>query len=73
MPTDSRDEGLVFGESSEECDYGVRVRTDYIKLPKSLRAFPNSGNDPPFGCRWVRKNLLTSVLDELGEKEIRVE
>ncbi len=59
----------VFGGPSVECDYGVRVCTDYIKLPKSLPAFPNSGDDPPFGCRWVRRNSFISALDELGEKK----
>jgi hypothetical protein len=59
----------VFGGSSKECDYGVRVCTDYIKLPKSLPAFPNDGDDPPFGCRWVRKNSFISVLEEIGEKK----
>ena len=59
----------VFGGSSKECDYGVRVCTDYIKLPKSLPVSPYGGDDPPFGCRWVRKNSFISVLDELGEKK----
>ena len=59
----------VFGGSSSECDYGVRVCTDYIKLPKSLPAFPSNGDNPPFGCRWVRKDSFISVLDELGEKK----
>ena len=53
-----------------ECEHhGVRVCTDYIKLPKSLPAFPNGGGDPPFGCRWMEKNSFISVLDELGEKK----
>jgi hypothetical protein len=38
-------------------------------LSQSLPAFPNGGDDPPFGCRLVRKNSLISVLDELGEKK----
>jgi len=53
-------------EISQKCDYGVRVCTDYIKLPKSVRAFPPDSNDPPFGCRWVRKTLFMSLLDSLG-------
>jgi hypothetical protein len=54
--------------SDQECDYGVRVCTDYIKLPKSLPAFPTKGDDSPFGCRWVRKAAFISVLDNLGGK-----
>jgi len=53
-------------EIAQKCDYGVRVCTDYIKLPKSMPAFPPEDNDPPFGCRWVRKSLLISLLDALG-------
>jgi hypothetical protein len=50
-------------EIAQKCDYGVRVCTDYIKLPKSMHAFPPEGNDPPFGCRWVRKSVFFSLLD----------
>ena len=52
-------------EVREHCDYGVRVCTDYIVLPKSLPAFPPMTEEPPFGCRWVRKTLLISVLGSL--------
>ena len=50
---------------SDKCNYGVRVCTDYIKLPKSLPAFPPESADPPFGCRWVEKNRFASLLDDL--------
>jgi hypothetical protein len=53
-------------EIAQKCDYGVRVCTDYIKLPKSLPAFPPEDNDPPFGCRWVRKAVFISLLDSLA-------
>ena len=53
-------------EIAQKCDYGVRVCTDYIKLPKSVPAFPPEDNDPPFGCRWVRKTLFMSLLDSLS-------
>jgi len=49
------------------CDYGARVCTDYIKLPKSLPAFPPDSEDLPFGCRWVRKAAFISILDNLSE------
>jgi hypothetical protein len=51
---------------AQKCDYGVRVCTDYIKLPKSMRVFPPEDNDPPFGCRWVRKAVFISMLDTLA-------
>ena len=54
-------------EIAQKCDYGVRVCTDYIKLPKSIRAFPPKSNDPPFGCRWVRKDVFVSLLNALGQ------
>jgi hypothetical protein len=53
-------------EIAQKCDYGVRVCTDYIKLPRTMRASPPESNDPPFGCRWVRKTLFMSQLDTLG-------
>ena len=52
-------------EIAQKCDDGVRVCTDYIKLPKSIPAFPPEANDPPFGCRWVRKAVFVSLLDAL--------
>jgi hypothetical protein len=53
-------------EIAQKCDYGVRVCTDYIKLPKPLPTFPPEGNDPPFGCRWVRRAVFVSLLDDLA-------
>jgi hypothetical protein len=53
-------------EISQKCDDSVRVCTDYIKLPKSIPAFPPENNDPPFGCRWVRKGIFISLLDTLA-------
>ena len=40
----------VFSErGANSCDYAVRVCTDYIRLPKTLQAFP--AEEPmPFGC-----------------------
>jgi len=52
-------------EAAQKCDYGVRICTDYIKLPKSVAAFPPEDDDPPFGCRWVRKTLFISLLNTL--------
>ncbi len=51
-------------ESAQSCDYGVRVCTDYIKLPKTMPTF-SPESEPSFGCRWVRKAVFTSLLDAL--------
>ncbi len=53
-------------EPAASCDYGVRICTDHIKLPRSMPAFPPEENDPPFRCRWVRKNVFTSFLESLA-------
>jgi hypothetical protein len=52
---------------NERCDYGVRVCTDYITLPKSMPTSPSSTEDTPFGCRWVRKEALISLIATLGD------
>jgi hypothetical protein len=50
---------------AQKCDDGVRVCTDYIKLPKSPQTSPPMSDDTPFGCRWVRKEAFLSTLDML--------
>jgi hypothetical protein len=52
---------------AQKCDYGVRVCTDYVKLPKMISTFPPTIEQSPFGCRWVRKTLFLSLLDNLGQ------
>lgn len=54
-------------EIAERCDYGVRVCTDYIVLPKSLPTFPPIAEETAFGCRWVRKKVFISALETLRE------
>jgi hypothetical protein len=54
-------------EIARRCDYGVRVCTDYILLPKSVPTFPPMTQETPFGCRWVRKEAFISVLGTLHE------
>src|SRR5580704_16446845 len=54
------------GKSVEErCDYAVRVCTDYVTLPNSIPTFPRRSDETPFGCRWVRKRTITSLLEKL--------
>jgi hypothetical protein len=54
-------------ENDRDCDYGVRVCTNYIRLPKTISAFPPEDNDPPFGCRWVRKGVFIFLLEMLRD------
>jgi len=50
---------------SQKCDHGVRVCTDYIKLPVNTPIFPPTDEDTPFGCRWVRKTLFVTLLESV--------
>lgn len=54
-------------ETSEQCDYGIRVCTDYIKLPPGAATFPPMKKDTPFGCRYVRKSTFESLLKGLQD------
>jgi hypothetical protein len=49
----------------EECDYGVRVCTNYVVLPKSIATFPPMVEETSAGCRWVRKEAFLSELARL--------
>ncbi|HEY6305193.1 MAG TPA: hypothetical protein VI488_01890 [Candidatus Angelobacter sp.] len=49
-------------ETKEQCDYGVRVCTDYILLSKSTPVFPPMSENTAFGCRWVRKTAFLPLL-----------
>ena len=64
----------VFGGRgiAQQCDYGVRVCTNYVRLPKSIHTFPPAKEDTAFGCRWVRKTVFVSLLETLGRKKQRV-
>jgi hypothetical protein len=57
-------------EINNECDYGIKVCTDYIVLPKGTPVFPPlEVDDVPFGCRWVRKSKFLSLLTEFTNTE----
>ena len=60
-------------DADQHCDDGVRVCTDYIVLPKGTRTFSSEKDEPPFGCRWVRRAKLISLLDKLAGKTDSVE
>jgi hypothetical protein len=55
-------------EIGQKCDYGVRVCTDYIKLPNTMLTSPPIPEETPFGCRFVRKNTFIAFLESLGSK-----
>jgi hypothetical protein len=55
-------------DTSQKCDYGVRVCTDYIKLPSATPTFPPVAEETPFGCRAVRKTAFISLLEALGKR-----
>ena len=55
-------------DPAQSCDNGVKVCTDYIVLPKEVRTFTSEKDDPPFGCRWVRRSRFLDLLDDFGEK-----
>jgi hypothetical protein len=51
----------------QQCDYAVRVCTDYIVLPKSLPTAPPTDKSTPFGCRWAKRDRFSSALDEMAK------
>jgi hypothetical protein len=65
--TNAGDVILTGAEGAERCDYDVRVCTDSIVLPKSLRTFSPWKEEISFGCRWVRKDALISTIKVLRE------
>jgi hypothetical protein len=52
----------------QSCDYGVKVCTDYIVLPKGTHSFTSEKGEPPFRCRWVRRSSFMDLLDDFAEK-----
>jgi len=53
----------------QSCDYGVKVCTDYIALPKETRTFPPMTKKTPFGCRLVREKAFISLLGPLADSK----
>jgi hypothetical protein len=54
-------------EVAQQCDYGVRVCTDYIKLPKGTRTSPPLSETTSFGCRWVRKSVFEQLVQAFSK------
>jgi hypothetical protein len=57
-------EGKDFN-TTERCDYAVRVCTDYIKLPKGTHTTPPLDEDADFGCRWIRKSVFERLVERI--------
>jgi len=58
-------------EIAQQCDYGVRVCTDFIKLPEDTRTSPPlDGKVKSPGCRWVRKSVFEQMLSELSDTSL---
>ena len=54
-------------EIAQECDYGIRVCTDYIKLPRNTETAPPLDEGTPFGCRRVRLSVFEPLLERLSK------
>jgi hypothetical protein len=50
---------------SQNCAYGARVCTDYIKLPESIEISPEVEGFTPFGCRWAKRDDLLAQLSAI--------
>jgi hypothetical protein len=57
--------GFNGSDSNQQCDYAVRVCTDYIHIPDSLQSSPSRDTVTPFGCRWVRKDRFVSAFETI--------
>ena len=58
----------VFDEkhAAQSCDYGVRVNTDQVKLPPTVRTLPRTSKDDFANAnRWVRKDVFLGLLGTL--------
>jgi hypothetical protein len=51
---------------AQQCDYAVRVCTDYIILPQNIRTFPTRSKETPFGCRWTRRKSFESLVAQIA-------
>jgi hypothetical protein len=53
---------------SQNCAYGARVCTDYIKLPESIEVSPEVEGFTPFGCRWAKRDGLLAQLSAMKSR-----
>jgi hypothetical protein len=53
-------------EIAQQCDDGVRVNTDQVILPKSVKTYPSSNNGSlSENTKWVRKKVFVTYLRKL--------
>jgi hypothetical protein len=57
---------------AHQCDYSVRVCTDYIILPKHFPTAPRQTIDTDFGCRLTRKTEFLDLLKSLASPPISI-
>jgi hypothetical protein len=55
----------------QQCDYAVRVCTDYTILPQYIRTFPPGSKETPFGCRWTRRSAFESLVGQIAASSSR--
>jgi hypothetical protein len=59
-------------DTAHQCDYGVKLNTYQVRLPKSLKTFPppmrGATNDE---TKWVRKSELVAYLEKLAAESRR--
>ena len=54
-------------EIAQQCDYGVRLNTRQVMLPKSIKTFPSSTKGASSDdTNWVRKNVFVAYLEKLS-------
>jgi len=58
-------------EVHQQCDYGIRVCTDYITLPQTVRTFPAKKEETSFGCRWVRRTAMELLIQHIASDSAR--
>ncbi len=54
-------------ETAQQCDYGIKVNTHQIVLPKSVKTYPSSIRDSfSEDTKWVRKSVFIAYLQKLS-------
>ena len=57
-------------ETAERCDYGIRVNTFQLVLPKSVRTYPSSTTGSfSEDTKWVRKTVFIAYLQKLSNSD----
>jgi hypothetical protein len=51
---------------NRQCDFGIRVCTDYVPLPPNVSTFPAKNEETAFGCRWVKRAAMETLLQKIA-------